>query len=222
VSLKSSRPIKEFIELQRNLAEKLNLASLQRKVETIAGADVSANLYSNTLYAGIVVLKFPELEVVETATHKFETSIPYIPGLLSFRELPALLECIKKLSHKPSVFMVDGQGVAHPRRLGIAAHLGVVTNTSSIGVAKSVLYGKVAGDELLDPKSGEKIGRVLRTKKGSNPLIISPGHLITLEESVSLVRECIRGYKLPEPTRLAHKLVNEFRKTNQNHGRYTK
>lgn len=203
---------KEAIDQQQKLRERVQITALKRVPKTIAGVDVSMNWHGNTLYAGIIVLSYPELDVIEESTAKFDTDFPYIPGLLSFREIPALLQCVEKLSSKPDVYMVDGQGIAHPRRLGIATHLGLVTNTPAIGCAKSVLYGKRRGELLIDPHSGETIGRVLKTKKNSNPLIVSPGHLITLDESVELVRETLRGYKLPEPTRRAHILVNNFRK----------
>ncbi|MBX4195571.1 endonuclease V [Candidatus Parcubacteria bacterium] len=203
---------KEAVEIQHRLRDKIRLIPLEKKIKAIAGADVSMDLFGNTLYAGIIVLKFPSLETVEVVTAKTETNFPYIPGLLSFREIPALLKCVEKLSTKPDVFMVDGQGIAHPRRLGIASHLGVELGIPTIGVGKSVLYGKTEGERLIDPKSCEIIGSVIKTKPRTNPLIVSPGHLITLEESVEIVRNTLSGYKLPEPTRRAHSLVNDFRK----------
>ncbi|MBX4198998.1 endonuclease V [Candidatus Parcubacteria bacterium] len=202
----------KHIELQKKLAKEVRIEPLKGEVRLVAGVDVSMERFGNTLYAGIIVLSYPELRVVEEVVAKSETDFPYIPGLLSFREIPALLECVKKLSYKPDVYIVDGQGIAHPRRLGIATHLGLILGTPTIGCAKSVLYGRRSGDNLVDPKTGEVIGRVLSTKKGSNPLIVSPGHLITLEESVEIVRSALKGYKLPEPTRRAHLLVNAFRK----------
>jgi deoxyribonuclease V len=179
------------------------------------------NRFEDVLYAGVVVLSYPDLRVVETATAKSVTHFPYIPGLLSFRELPALQSCLKKLSTRVDVYMVDGQGIAHPRRLGIASHLGLLTSTPSIGCAKSVLYGKVEKGKLIDPKSREVLAALLQSKKNCKPLVISPGHLITLKESVEMVAGTLRGYRLPEPTRLAHKLVNDFRKglsNKQEHG----
>lgn len=110
--------------------------------------------------------------------------------------------------------MVDGQGIAHPRRLGIASHLGLITGTPAIGCAKSVLYGVVENGDLVDPKNREVIGRIMKTKERSKPIIVSPGHLITLEESVEIVKKTLKGYKLPEPTRRAHNLVNIFRRHN--------
>lgn len=144
---------------------------------------------------------------------------PYIPGLLSFREIPALLEAWKQLRMRPDAVLVDGQGIAHPRRLGIATHVGLLIDVPTVGVGKSRLTGAHAevgplpGDTqpLLD--GTEVIGTVLRTKPKSNPLFISPGNNIDLASSVALVRACLRGYRLPEPTRLAHMHVNLVRRT---------
>jgi deoxyribonuclease V len=208
---------KEAIEIQKQLKEKVRLELLDRSIHTIAGCDVSMNLYSNTLYAGFVVLSYPALEIIGHAVVKDITHFPYIPGLLSFREIPALLKAWKKLKTKPDLVMVDGQGIAHPRRLGIASHLGVVLDTPTIGCAKSILFGtrrktEKAYEDLLDPQTGEGIGAVLQSKRNCNPLIISPGHKITLRESMAIVKTCLRGYRLPEPTRLAHATVNDYRK----------
>jgi deoxyribonuclease V len=207
---------KEAIAIQQKLRQQVRLKPLNKTVKFIAGADVSLNRFEADLYAGIVVLSYPDLVVVEKSLVKMKTSFPYIPGLLSFREIPALLKAWQKLKIKPDLIMVDGQGIAHPRRLGIGAHFGVLVNTPTIGVAKSILVGKLKGSgkesKLVDPKSGEIIGIGLKTKLRSNTLIISPGSLITLEESAEWVKKCLRGYKLPEPTRLAHKTVNAFRR----------
>jgi deoxyribonuclease V len=202
---------KEAIEIQKKLQSKVRLEPLRRKTRFIAGCDVSMNLYSNTVFAGFVVLSYPELEILEHAVVKDITSFPYIPGLLSFREIPALLKAWKKLKIKPNLVMVDGQGIAHPRRLGIASHLGLALNVPTIGCAKSVLYGVSKSKKLIDPKTAEHIGAVFTSKAKCKPLIISPGHKITLPESVEIVRNSLRGYRLPEPTRLAHTVVNDYR-----------
>ncbi|MBX4189384.1 deoxyribonuclease V [Candidatus Parcubacteria bacterium] len=212
---------KEAIEIQKELREEVVLAPLKKKIKTIGGADVSLNLYGKDLYAGIIVLSYPALELIEEATVKVETKFPYIPGLLSFREIPGLLKCWEKLSIKPDVLIVDGQGIAHPRRLGLATHFGVLAHVPTIGCAKSVLYGKFVeptavgqANEIIDPKTGEVIGVALKSKERSNPLIISPGHLVTVADSVEIVKGTLRGYRLPEPTRRAHLLVNAFRQLN--------
>ena len=208
----------QAVALQRELQNKVALSELSAPITTIAGADVSLNLFAKDIYAGIIVLSYPDLKPLAHAVVKSRTDFPYIPGLLSFREIPALMECWQKLSVKPDVIMVDGQGITHPRRLGIAAHLGVLLNVPTIGVAKSRLYGDYippasVGDSqpITDPKDGAVIGTAFKSKLRSNPLLISPGHNITVDEAFAITRECIRGYRLPEPTRQAHLLVNAFR-----------
>jgi deoxyribonuclease V len=210
---------REAVEIQRKLRGKVSLALVEKKIRTIAGADVSMNMFEKDIYAGIIVLSYPELVPLEHAVVKSRTSFPYIPGLLSFREIPALVECFDKLKLKPDIVLVDGQGIAHPRRLGIAAHFGVLLNIPTIGSAKSRLYGEYKipenpGEEevIIDPKTKENIGYALKSKVRSNPIIISPGHKVSLRESLDIVKNCFRGYRLPEPTRLAHILVNKFRK----------
>ncbi len=213
---------KEAVALQKELRGAIKLTSLTKPIKLIAGVDVSSNRFSNTLYAGIIILSFPELKVIDSAVAKTEATMPYIPGLLSFREIPALLEAWEKLKTKPDLLMVDGQGIAHPRRLGIATHFGLIIDKPTIGCAKSILYGNSKEPGLVpgslspltdryDPT--EIIGTLLRSKARSKPLIISPGNGITLDESVAIVRECLRGYRLPEPTRLAHELVNHYRQS---------
>lgn len=205
--------VKLYIDEQIKLAQKVRLTPLKQSPRTIAGVDASLERFGTELFAGIIVLSYPDLKVIETVTAKAKVEFPYIPGLLSFREIPGILKCVEKLSALPSVFMVDGQGVAHPRRIGIASHLGVLLGRPTIGCAKSILTGIVEGDRLLDSRSCEILGAVIESKKNCKPLIVSPGHLITLEESVNIVKQTLRGYRLPEPTRLAHQLVNEFRKS---------
>jgi deoxyribonuclease V len=210
---------KEAIALQKELANSIRLVPLPHPPKTIAGVDVSLERFGTELFAGIIVLSFPDLTVIEHAVVKIPVTFPYIPGLLSFREIPGLLKCFEQLKKKPDILMVDGQGIAHPRRLGIATHLGLVLDIPTIGCAKSRLYGTYVEPEtvgetapITDPKTNEIIGTVLKSKVRSNPLIVSPGHKITVEESIEIVKQCLRGYRLPEPTRLAHELVNRFRK----------
>jgi deoxyribonuclease V len=180
------------------------------QVRTIAGIDAS---YRDKAYAAVVVLALPDLVVVEQAVAERETPFPYVPGLLSFREAPAVLDALEKLSTRPDLLMFDGQGVAHPRRLGIAAHMGVYLGMPSIGCAKSRLTGSyqepgpVAGDTTPLMAGREQIGVVLRSKPRTNPLFISIGHLIDLPTATSFVLRTLRGYRLPEPTRLADRLA---------------
>jgi deoxyribonuclease V len=207
----------EAIEVQRQLRNLVRLQPLARPVNTIAGADVSYNKYSDTIYAGIVVLSLPDLRVIESAGVRRIEKFPYIPGLLSFREAPSLLEVWEKLKTKPDVLMLDGQGIAHPRRFGIACHIGVLLDWPTIGCAKSILVGKhgelglEAGSRSPLVDKGEQVGVALRTKNKVAPVYVSPGHLIDLDSSIDLVLRSITRYRLPETTRQAHLLVNRLR-----------
>ncbi len=185
----------------------------------VAGADVSHNRFSSTLYAGVVVLSAENFSVVERRAAAAEVDFPYTPGLLSFREAPVLLQALAKLENVPDVVMCDGQGIAHPRRLGLASHVGLWLDRPCVGCAKSRLTGRYeepgpepgARSPLLD-RGGAVIGSVVRTKARTQPVFVSPGHRIDLESSVRLVLSCCRGYRLPEPTRLAHLYVNDVRR----------
>jgi deoxyribonuclease V len=216
---------KEAIELQKQLKDEVRLVPLGREPSLIGGADVSMNRFAKEGFAGFVALSFPELRLVDHSVVKSTIPFPYVPGLLSFREIPMLLRAWEKLETKPEVLVVDGIGIAHPRRLGIASHLGLVLGIPTIGCAKSVLTGiydepgNEPGDTapLTDPRTKEVIGMALRTKAKVKPVFVSPGHLITLEESVELVRRCVMRHRLPEPTRLAHNTVNEYRLRDLSH-----
>jgi deoxyribonuclease V len=211
---------KEAIELQKQLREKVLLTPLKKSPVLIGGADVSMNLYAKEGYAGFVVLNAQTLEIIDHAVIKAPINFPYIPGLLSFREIPMLMGAWKMLKIKPDVIVVDGVGYAHPRRMGIATHLGLELNIPTIGCAKSVLTGVYTEPEqtvgaisyLFDPKTNETLGAALRTKQGVKPVFISPGHRITLRESLEIVSKCVLKHRLPEPTRLAHNTVNEYRR----------
>lgn len=209
----------QAVAMQKELRERVQIAPLDLShVHTVAGADISFNKFSETIYAGIVVLKFPELEIVERTGVVTTTKFPYIPGLLSFREIPALLEAWEKLQNVPDVLVCDGHGIAHPRRLGIAAHAGLWLNLPTIGCAKSVLVGKFEEPEIMrgcrSPlvHYGETIGAALRTKNKVQPVYVSPGNLCDMESAVELLLRCDTGYRLPEPTRQAHLFVNELRR----------
>jgi deoxyribonuclease V len=180
------------------------------QVRTIAGVDAS---YRGKAYAAVVVLALSDLHVVEQVVAERETPFPYVPGLLSFREAPAVLDAMEKLSARPDLLMFDGQGVAHPRRLGIASHLGVYLGLPSIGCAKSRLTGSYtepgpnAGDLSPLMAGNEQVGVVLRSKPHTNPLFVSIGHLIDLPTATSFVLQTLHGYRLPEPTRQADRLA---------------
>jgi len=208
---------KEAIAIQKELREQVRLTPLTKPVTLVGGADVSMNRFAKEGFAGFVTLSYPELALVGHAVVKDTIPFPYIPGLLSFREIPMLLKAWKALTPKPQVLIVDGMGIAHPRRLGIATHLGLELGIPTIGCGKSILVGTY--DEPLNERGayshltyqGEVIGAVLRTKMNVKPVIVSPGHLITLEESIELVLASSLRHRLPEPTRLAHNTVNEYR-----------
>ncbi|HLI05054.1 MAG TPA: deoxyribonuclease V [Ktedonobacteraceae bacterium] len=207
----------EAIALQRELAKRVVREDLVGKVERVAGVDMAINEGNGMARAAVVLLSFPELELLEQHVYEEPLRMPYIPGLLSFREIPAILGAFALLKTMPNLVMVDGQGIAHPRRLGIASHLGLWLQLPTIGCAKSILrgtYDKASlGDKVGDwvplvDKShhDEVLGAALRTKAHVNPMFISLGYGISLETSINYVLACDRGYRLPEPTRLADKL----------------
>lgn len=208
----------EARNLQLELRNQLQIEPLQSAVRLVAGADISFNKYESTVYAGLIILDINNLQPVAHALAISEAHFPYIPGLLSFREIPSLLQAWELLAIKPDVIMVDGHGIAHPRRLGIAAHFGLATNTASMGVAKKKLYGKyeepetTAGSYTSLTQGEETLGYVYRTKKNVKPVFISPGHKIGLQDVLSLTSQCTAKYRLPEPTRQAHLLVNRLRR----------
>jgi deoxyribonuclease V len=210
----------EAPQLQRALAQQvrvdvpLPLASCR----LVAGADVSYNRFSPIFYAAVVVLRLADGQIVEVQKARREGHFPYVPGLLSFREAPVLLEAFAQVQSAVDVVMVDGQGIAHPRRLGIAAHLGLWLQVPTLGCAKSLLYGrcsepgpKVGDTAPIEDEQGNVLGVALRTKKGVKPVYVSPGHGIDLSSAVQVVLASCRGYRLPEPTRQAHLQVNAFR-----------
>lgn len=212
---------KEAITLQKELRQAIvtdRPVSVDR-ANLIAGVDVSASQFDPMLTAGIIVWDRLSGQLVDSVSARTPSPFPYIPGLLSFREIPVLFPLVQQLSVVPDVWMVDGQGIAHPRRMGIAAHLGLLLDRPTIGVAKSRLFGthtdvpEVAGSSVPLMDADEQIGVVLRSKFNSNPLYISPGHNIDVASSEAIVKSALRGYRLPEPTRLAHLFVNEVRKS---------
>ncbi|MWJ27104.1 deoxyribonuclease V [Halomonas sediminis] len=209
---------KAAIALQRRLASCVELEDRLAPVRHLAGVDIGFEAGGEVTRAAVVVLEWPSLGVVEEVVHREPTRMPYIPGLLSFRELPAALAAFGKLSIRPELVMVDGQGIAHPRRLGVASHLGLWLDLPSIGVAKSRLCGRHGepgperGDwvPLLDGRGEqqETIGVVLRSRQGVKPIFVSPGHRISLPTALDWVIQCLGRTKLPEPTRLADRLAS--------------
>jgi deoxyribonuclease V len=206
------------VELQRELAKQIDLRTPLTKCDLIAGADISYNRFSSRFYAAVVVLRAADCSVVEVRHAVRESPFPYVPGLLTFREGPALLDAFAKVESPVDAVMFDGQGIAHPRRLGLASHMGLWLKVPSIGCAKSLLTGdyKEPGEKAgsVSPLTyrGEVLGEAVRTKDRTNPVFVSAGHLIDLPGSVRLVLQTCRGYRLPEPTRTAHLTVNEIRR----------
>lgn len=202
--------IDQALDMQRRLQVQVFRSGRVISPRFIAGVDIAAGKAQGMAQAAVVVLSYPGLRLVETAVAQGELDFPYIPGLLSFRELPLILAACQKLSLTPDLILVDGQGVAHPRRIGLACHLGLFLDTPTIGCAKSRLCGshRLPGDkpgsysEVMD--KGEIIGVALRTRLGVKPVYVSIGHKINLENAIYWVLECCGGYRLPEPTRLAH------------------
>lgn len=205
----------EAIALQQSLRQEIITTDHLGDITTVAGVDVGFEDAGETTRAAVVVLRFPELTLQAQAIARRPTTFPYIPGLLSFREVPTVLEALDKLKQLPDLLLCDGQGTAHPRRFGIACHLGLLTGLPAIGVGKSLLVGKHAavpeekGGWVPLQHQGETIGAVLRTRVGTKPLYISPGHRISLETAIDYVLRCTTKYRLPETTRYAHKLASE-------------
>lgn len=205
----------EAIALQQSLRQEISTRDQFDSAQTVAGIDVGFEDGGTITRAAVAVLSFPGLQLVERAIARRPTTFPYVPGLLSFREVPAVLEALGHLKQLPDLLLCDGQGTAHPRRFGIACHIGLLTNQPAIGVGKSLLVGthSAVPDEKgawvpLQHK-GETIGAVLRTRVGTKPLYISPGHRISLETAIDYVLRCTTKYRLPETTRHAHKLASE-------------
>ncbi|WP_018717577.1 deoxyribonuclease V [Arhodomonas aquaeolei] len=200
--------------LQTRLAREVRLTPPPAEVRTIAGVDTGFEDGGRTARAAAVLMGWPDLEPVGHHIAREPTRMPYVPGLLSFRELPVVLAALEGLDTTPELVFCDGQGIAHPRRLGIAAHLGVITGLATIGVGKSRLVGsheepgreRGACTALMD--GDERIGTVVRTRTGVRPLYVSPGHRCDIDGAVDWVLACCRGYRLPEPTRQADHLAS--------------
>jgi deoxyribonuclease V len=196
--------------LQVSLAKKVVAVDEGINPHLIAGVDISSPHSRGVACGAVVVLSYPELDLMEVKTVEREVTLPYIPGLLSFREAPLVLAACKELNNVPELVLVDGQGIAHPRRLGLASHLGLFLDVPTIGCAKSILCGEhkpiaeKAGSyaELVD--NGDVVGAAVRTRTGVKPIYVSTGHKISLASAMKWVLNCCRGYRLPEPTRLAH------------------
>jgi len=209
----------EAVALQRELAGEVTLRGIPAaEVRRVAGADVAVSRRTNTAAAAVVVLDFPSLEVLEERVWRSELTFPYIPGLLSFREIPALVECLRAVVAPFDVLLCDGQGIAHPRRFGLASHLGLILQKPTIGCAKSLLVGEFGtvgetrGDFAPLTHKGRRVGSVLRTQEGVKPIYISPGHLVDHRSARRIALLCATRYRIPEPTRRADRLAGEERR----------
>ncbi|WP_193198936.1 deoxyribonuclease V [Nostoc sp. MG11] len=207
--------VEEAIAIQEKLRNQVITEDIFKEpVRYVAGVDMGFEADGTISRAAVAVLSFPDLQVVETSLARRPTTFPYIPGFLSFREIPAVLDALEKIQIIPDIILCDGQGIAHPRRLGIASHLGLIIDIPTIGVAKSLLIGK--HEDLpenrgsLQPLThrGETIGAVLRTRTGVKPVYISSGHRVSLPTAINYVLRCTPKYRLPETTRIADKLAS--------------
>lgn len=210
---------KEAVDIQRRLVGRVIRTNRLGSVRFVAGTDIAVSHNSPHGYAGVVVMSYPDLQIVETVSVAGTLTFPYIPGLLAFREIPLLLKAFARLRGAPDLILVDGQGLAHPRRFGIACHLGLLLDTPTIGCAKSRLFGR---HKAPPPRKGHfatlydthnrVIGAAVRTKDRTNPIYVSIGHKISLPTAIRYTLACVRGYRLPEPTRQAHLYVGSVRR----------
>ncbi len=208
---------KEAIETQRRLAAKVWFRRITREPRIVAGLDCAFSKDEKKIFAAVVVIELKSFTVIETTTASRKITFPYIPGLLSFRETPVCIDAIEKLKSEPDIFIVDGQGYAHPRRFGIACHIGVLADKPTAGCAKSRLIGNF---EVPGRRKGkysnllygdDVVGAVLRTRADVKPVFVSVGNKITLDDAIRIVLKCTDKYRLPEPSRLAHQLVSKIK-----------
>ncbi len=208
--------VEQAIEIQNRLRSKLLLKNSFSKLETIGGGDVSYSKEKDILSGAIAVFSYPGLTLIDAAKAWGKISFPYIPGLFAFREGPVLLKAFKKLRTKPDLMIFEGHGIAHPRGLGLASHLGLWLDLPTIGCAKSPLVRQFQSPALLRGSiqwvwiGDRKVGAILRTKDRVKPVFISPGHRIDLETSIQVILNACRGYRMPEPLRKAHQLSREI------------
>ena len=206
---------KKAVEAQKRLSSRLDLTWEDREIQLVAGADSSYDEDAHTIGVVVVVYKMPEFIIVEVVKELADIPIPYVPGFLNFREGPILLKVFRKLNKKPDVALIDGNGIAHPRKMGLASHVGIILDISTIGCAKNSFYpfqspGEERGEyTLLENTDHEKVGYCLRTRTGVSPIFVSPGHKIDFLVSRELVLEYSK-YRIPEPLRMAHHLASQL------------
>lgn len=205
---------KKAISLQLKFRSKISLITAVKKIRTVAGVDVSQQGFVSK--AAVVLLTYPGMDILEKSVAKLPVSFPYIPGLLAFREIPVILKAFNNLKQWPEIALVDGHGYAHPRRFGLACHLGVILGLPTIGCAKSRLVGeykepgKTKGSKRKLVHKGELIGYVVRSRTNVKPVFISSGHMVKLNDAVRITLSCVGSFRLPEPIRAAHKTAGEI------------
>lgn len=218
--------IERAMHLQNEMKNHISLKTLNKNITTIAGADISHDVGSSKLFAGIVILSFPDMMPLSYSLAEGNSKFEYKAEFLAFREVPTLLKAWEQIPVKPDLLILDGQGITHPRRMGIASHFGLLADHPTIGCAKNMLHGEysILEEEKFSYspifKNKEKLGFALRTKNSVKPVFISPGHHISLEDSLEIMTQTIQKYRIPEPTRHAHLMVNLFRTGQRKAGFY--
>jgi deoxyribonuclease V len=211
----------EAMRLQETLRERVERKDRFGTLQFVAGADLAFDPETNLAFAGVIVYQFPQLREVERRMARRTLRFPYVPGLLSFRESPVLLAAFEQLRTEPDLILVDGHGIAHPRRFGIACHLGLLLDRPAIGCAKSILVGEAAepgvraGSTAPLVDKGETVGIVLRTRDRVKPIYVTTGHRVSLESAVRIARQCLDGFRIPKPTREADHFVRDLRRAYQ-------
>ncbi len=209
------------MRLQETLRERVEREDRFGTLQFVAGADLAFDPETNLAFAGVIVYQFPQLQEVERRMARRTLRFPYVPGLLSFRESPVLLAAFEKLRVEPDLILVDGHGIAHPRRFGIACHLGLLLDRPTIGCAKSILVGEAvepgvrAGSTAPLVDKGETVGIVLRTRDRVKPIYVTTGHRVSLQSAVRIARQCLDGFRIPKPTREADHFVRDLRRAYQ-------
>ena len=211
----------EAMRLQETLRERVEREDRFGTLQFVAGADLAFDPETNLAFAGVIVYQFPQLREVERRMARRTLRFPYVPGLLSFRESPVLLAAFEQLRVEPDLILVDGHGIAHPRRFGIACHLGLLLDRPTIGCAKSILVGEAAepgvraGSTAPLVDKGETVGIVLRTRDRVKPIYVTTGHRVSLQSAVRIARQCLDGFRIPKPTREADHFVRDLRRAYQ-------
>lgn len=209
------------VAIQLSLKKRVSVLSVFKRlsqIKTLASFDAAYNLEKNEIYGAGILFSFPGLELIEKCWAKRKLTFPYIPGLLTFREGPVLLDTYRKFKEKPDLLVFDGQGITHPRKLGEATHLGIILNRPSIGCAKSNLWGSYEIPEnvkgsfsyILGPR-GKKLGAVIRTRRNVKPIFVSPGYKISLDLTIGIILACLGNFRLPEPMRLVHQFAERHK-----------